>query len=267
MNRRRSRFEPALSAVNAPLESRVVLSGIAVHPGAEVAAQTVRMAATSTTLKATAGTLGQPITFAVTVRAPASAGSPQGTVQLIDHGQVLQSLTLSPTTSTSPRLASSEATYTLRPQPGGGAYFFGKHPVSASFVPSGAFATSSGRNTVTVSEPAYTTLAGGVKIATIAQGAGPEIQPGQTAGVLYTGYLAKSGQIFDASSLHGGTPLRFTLGSGQVIPGFDAGAAGMKVGETRIVQIPPSQGYGATANGPIPANSTLLFVLTLQAIS
>lgn len=41
----------------------------------------------------------------------------------------------------------------------------------------------------------------------------------------------------------------------------------MQVGETRIVLIPPAEGYGATANGPIPANSTLIFVLTLESIS
>ena len=126
---------------------------------------------------------------------------------------------------------------------------------------------SSAKKIFQVSEPAYTTLSGGVKVATIAQGSGPAIQSGQTAGVLYTGYLAKTGDIFDDSINHGGTPLGFTLGSGQVIPGFDAGTVGMQVGETRIIVIPPSEGYGATANGPIPANSTLIFVLTLESIS
>ena len=85
--------------------------------------------------------------------------------------------------------------------------------------------------------------------------------------MLYTGYLAKNGQIFDDSINHGGTPFSFTLGAGQVIPGFDAGTVGMQVGETRIVLIPPAEGYGATANGPIPGNSTLVFVLTLESIS
>jgi hypothetical protein len=267
MNRRRSRFTPAFSLVNEALESRIALSGIAVDPGMHIAAHSVRSAATATTLSETAGTLGQPITFTVTVRAPASAGAPQGTVELSDHGQVIHSLALTPTTSKNPRFATSEATYTLDPQPGGGAYFFGKHPITASFVPSEGFSRSHARKTFTVVQPSYTTLDGGVKVATIAPGSGPEIQPGQSATVLYTGYLARGGQIFDDSSLHGGAPFTFTPGSGQVIPGFDAGTAGMKVGETRIVQIPPSQGYGSTANGPIPANSTLIFVLTLEAIS
>jgi peptidylprolyl isomerase len=110
-------------------------------------------------------------------------------------------------------------------------------------------------------------MAGGVKIATIAQGSGSGIQSGQTASVLYTGYLASNGHIFDDSINDGGTPLSFTLGAGQVVPGFDAGTAGMQAGETRVIMIPPAEGYGATANGPIPGNSTLIFVVTLKSIS
>jgi FKBP-type peptidyl-prolyl cis-trans isomerase len=119
----------------------------------------------------------------------------------------------------------------------------------------------------TVNKPAYTTLAGGVKTATIVQGSGAQIQSGQTAGVLYTGYLAKNGHVFDDSINDGGAPLRFTIGSGQVIPGFDLGTAGMQVGETRIISIPPAEGYGPKDNGPIPPNSTLIFVVTLESIS
>jgi peptidylprolyl isomerase len=118
-----------------------------------------------------------------------------------------------------------------------------------------------------VGQPAYTALAGGVKVATIAPGTGPEIQSGQTASVFYTGYLAKNGQIFDDSINDGGAPFSFPLGAGQVVPGFDAGTVGMKVGESRVILIPPSEGYGARANGPIPANSTLIFVVTLESIS
>jgi FKBP-type peptidyl-prolyl cis-trans isomerase/Bacterial Ig-like domain (group 3) len=272
MVKRRSRAVRPLSVVVETLESRVVLSGIAStsalpQSAAEIAARGAHSAATETTLAVGAGTLGQPITFTVTVRAPASAGSPQGTVNLVDHGSVIQTLTLSPTTSTNARSAFSEATFTLTALPGGGAYYFGKHTISAEFIPSSSFRKSTGRKTFSVSQPDYTTLASGVKVATIAPGSGPAIQAGQTASVLYTGYLEKNGDIFDDSINDGGTPLSYTVGVGQVIPGFDEGTVGMQVGETRIVEIPPAEGYGDTANGPIPANSTLIFVLTLEAIS
>ncbi len=100
-----------------------------------------------------------------------------------------------------------------------------------------------------MSPPAFTTLSNGVSIATAVPGSGQQIQDGQTANVLYTGYLAQTGQIFDDSLDHGGAPLSFVLGSGELIPGFDTGTVGMRVGETRIIEIPPSQGYGSTANG------------------
>ena len=276
MNKGRSRFTPVLSVADGTLEDRLLLSGItptvgsasALHQNAaELAARTARAASTSTLLTVNAGTLGQPITFTVTVRSAATAGSPEGTVNIIDHGVVIQTLTLSPTTSPSPRYAFSDATYTLKQQPGGSAYFFGKHAVSAVFIPGGTFLKSKGAKIFKVNNPAYTTLAGGVKIATIAQGSGAQIQSGQTATLFYTGYLAKGGHIFDDSINDGGTPFRFTLGSGQVIPGFDLGTAGMQVGETRIIMIPPAEGYGPKDNGPIPGNSTLIFVLTLESIS
>ena len=272
MNKRRARSASALSFAVESLEGRMVLSGmastLALPQGTvEVAAQVMKKAATETTLAVHAGTLGQPVTFTVTVRGPASAGSPSGTVNLIDHGQLIAKLALSPTTSTGAKSAVSEATYTLTQPSGDSAYFFGKHTISATFTPSGSFSKSGAIKTFTVSQPAYTSLAGGVKIATITPGSGPQIQSGQTANVLYTGYLAKNGQVFDDSISHGDTPLNFTVGAGQVVPGFDAGTAGMQAGESRIILIPPAEGYGHTANGPIPANSTLVFVVTLESIT
>ena len=183
MNKGRSRFTPVLSIVDGTLESRLLLSGIAptvgsasaLHQNAvELDARTARKVSTNTLLTVSSGTLGQPITFTVTVRSAATAGSPAGTVNIIDHGVVIQTLTLSPTTSPSPRYAYSDATYTLRQQPGGSAYFFGKHAVSAVFNPGGTFLKSKGTKIFTVKQPAYTTLAGGVKIATIAQGSGAQ---------------------------------------------------------------------------------------------
>ena len=272
MNRRHSRFAPGRCLEMESLEGRIVLSGIGSSGAlpsrtAEFAAQTIKKAATETTLAVNAGTLSQPITFTVTVRAPAAAGSPVGTVNLTAHGNLIQTLTLSPTTLANRRFAVSEATFTVTSPPGGPANFFGRYTVNATFVPGGMYSKSSASKTFTVSQPAFTTLADGVNIATVVPGSGPQIQAGQTAGVLYTGYLAQNGQVFDDSIDHGGAPLSFVLGAGQLIPGFDAGTTGMRVGETRIIVIPPSQGYGSTANGAIPANSTLVFVVTLESIS
>ena len=270
-NKRRHRFSPADSFANEGLESRVVLSAISLHhhhTSAHVAVRSAHSVSTATTLTIQSGTLGQPIQLNVLVRAAAAQGSPQGTVNLVDHGQVVQTLTLSPTTSTSPAYAYSAASVTLATQAGGPApYWFGRHTITAEFIPAGTLSKSSVTKNFTVTQPTYTTLSNGVKIATIATGSGPTIQSGQTAQVLYTGYLSKDGTVFDNSLSHGGTPLAFTLGAGQLIPGFDAGTVGMQVGESRIIEIPPAQGYGQTANGAIPANSTLIFVVTLQSMA
>lgn len=263
MDRRRSRFVPGESFATECLERRVVLSAV----GAAEVAHAARAAATKTTLQVTAGTIGQPVTFSVTVRAAASAGSPTGTVAIVDHGKTLGTINLAPMTTTNGRYAYSGVTATLRQIPGGGAYYFGKHQVSAVFVPAGSYAKSTANASFSVSQPYYATLAGGVQVSTTAQGSGPQIQSGQTAGVLYTGYLKKTGQIFDDSVIDGGTPFSFKLGAGQVVPGFDAGIAGMRVGETRVIEIPPAEGYGSIPNGGIPANSTLIFVVTLESIS
>lgn len=261
------------------LENRTLLCGTAASAASSAAlksaersavvetANAVKNAATKTTLAATTGTLGQPITFTVTVRAAAASGAPTGTVNIIDRGNVLRTLTLSPATSTDSRYAISQANYTFNQEAGAGAYFIGKHPFSATFVPSGAFAKSSGHDTVTVSKPTYTPLSDGVEIETILPGSGPGIASGQTADVLYTGYLAKSGKIFDDSVNDGDMPYTFTLGAGSVIVGFDEGTVGMQVGESRLILIPPAEGYGSKANGPIPGKSTLLFEITLESIS
>jgi len=60
-------------------------------------------------------------------------------------------------------------------------------------------------------------------------------------------------------------PIQFRLGSNAVIPGFEQGVVGTKVGGTRRVTIPPSLGYGASGQGPIPGNSWLVFEIELMA--
>jgi FKBP-type peptidyl-prolyl cis-trans isomerase len=82
--------------------------------------------------------------------------------------------------------------------------------------------------------------------------------------VNYTGWL-EDGTKFD-SSIDRGQTFDFTIGAGNVIVGWDEGVAGMRVNGARLLVIPPSLGYGSTANNSIPANSTLIFEVQLVAI-
>ena len=95
-------------------------------------------------------------------------------------------------------------------------------------------------------------------------GTGAPAKVGDKVSVNYVGRL-QDGTVFDASANHGG-PFTFTLGVGQVIQGWDQGVVGMKVGEKKQLIVPPELGYGAQANGPIPANSTLIFDVEVTAI-
>ena len=96
------------------------------------------------------------------------------------------------------------------------------------------------------------------------QGSGATVASGQSITVQYSGWLW-DGTAFD-SSWTKGTPLSgLTIGQNQVIKGWDQGLVGQKVGSQVLLIIPPSLGYGATAQGTIPANSTLVFVVDILA--
>jgi FKBP-type peptidyl-prolyl cis-trans isomerase len=97
-------------------------------------------------------------------------------------------------------------------------------------------------------------------------GEGEEAIAGQTVEVHYTGWLV-DGTKFD-SSLDRDQTFSFKLGGGQVIAGWDQGVAGMKIGGTRKLTIPPELGYGERgAGGVIPANATLVFKVELVGLS
>ncbi|KAH8594746.1 FKBP-type peptidyl-prolyl cis-trans isomerase [Bisporella sp. PMI_857] len=88
---------------------------------------------------------------------------------------------------------------------------------------------------------------------------------GDTISVHYRGTLQKDGKQFDAS-YDRGQPLKFVVGNGQVIKGWDDNLIDMCIGEKRTLTIPPSFGYGDRAMGPIPAGSTLIFETELMGI-
>lgn len=97
-------------------------------------------------------------------------------------------------------------------------------------------------------------------------GDGAEATAGSTVSAHYVGVAFSSGEEFDAS-WNRGEPLQFRLGVGQVIPGWDQGIAGMKVGGRRKLVIPPHLGYGARgAGGVIKPNETLIFVVDLVGV-
>jgi FKBP-type peptidyl-prolyl cis-trans isomerase len=116
------------------------------------------------------------------------------------------------------------------------------------------------------SKASAVTTKNGMKIETTQQGTGPAITTGQIAVVQYEGKLT-DGSIFDSTAKHGGAPFEFQLGAGRVIQGWEQGILGMKVGESRILTIPPELGYGAAGYPPIiPQNATLIFTVTLEGI-
>ena len=79
----------------------------------------------------------------------------------------------------------------------------------------------------------------------------------------YTGRLKSDGSKFD-SSVDRGTPFKFTLGTGQVIKGWDEGFASMKIGEKAILECAPDYAYGESGSPPkIPGNATLEFEVEL----
>jgi FKBP-type peptidyl-prolyl cis-trans isomerase FkpA len=98
-------------------------------------------------------------------------------------------------------------------------------------------------------------------------GTGAEARAGSHVTVNYTGWLYQPdapdhhGAQFDTSI--GRKPFTFRLGSGMVIPGWDQGVAGMKVGGKRTLVIPAALGYGAEGAGPIPPNANLIFDVEL----
>ena len=100
----------------------------------------------------------------------------------------------------------------------------------------------------------------------LAVGEGDEATKGKKVSVHYVGVAFSTGDEFDAS-WNRNQPFEFKLGRGQVIPGWDAGVEGMKVGGRRKLTIPSAMAYGARgAGGVIAPHEPLVFVVDLLAV-
>ena len=151
-----------------------------------------------------------------------------------------------------------------------GLYFLIKNSSGAT-TPVTTTATTTGDQTTT---PTTNTTASSTQVQAqdVAVGTGALASPGNTVSVLYVGKLP-DGTIFDSSAAHGNQPLNFTLGAQGLIPGFQIGVNGMKVGGERLMAIPPSLGYGtqdvkdASGKVIIPANSTIVFDVKLVNVA
>jgi peptidylprolyl isomerase len=132
-----------------------------------------------------------------------------------------------------------------------------EHTTTPTTPTSGPLATEP---TITAPKtPAPTTLV----VKEIVKGTGAEAKAGESVTVNYVGALYKTGKVFDASWKRK-EPFTFTLGQGQVIPGWDKGVAGMRVGGRRELIIPAELAYKKAGRPPtIPPNSPLIFIVDL----
>jgi peptidylprolyl isomerase len=107
-----------------------------------------------------------------------------------------------------------------------------------------------------------TKLSDDLYVQDLVAGTGTQAAGGKTLSVVYTGWMP-NGTKFDSNV--GGQAFSFTIGAGGVIPGWEIGLVGVKAGGKRRLVIGSALGYGPTAYGTIPANSTLVF--DVQVIS
>lgn len=111
----------------------------------------------------------------------------------------------------------------------------------------------------TLATATQNTSGSGVIVNDVIVGNGAVIERGQLVSVHYT--LTLSDGTLVQNSRDVGLPIKFVLGDHSILPSFEDGLIGTKVGSVRTIVIPSELGYGPNQNGPIPANSTLIFTV------
>jgi FKBP-type peptidyl-prolyl cis-trans isomerase FkpA len=107
-------------------------------------------------------------------------------------------------------------------------------------------------------------LPSGVYVRDIEVGTGAIAAPGREVAFGYILYLADGREIERSEAA--GPQLRFTIGEGQVIRGWDTGLRGMRAGGTRLLVVPARLGYGSEGTVQVPPNAVLVFVISLDAV-
>lgn len=110
-----------------------------------------------------------------------------------------------------------------------------------------------------IPEDSLRTIGRGVWYHDVQVGDGAVVAPGDQVDAHFVGFLA-SGVKFTATDRK---PFRFQLGADQVIPGWEDGVPGMRVGGRRQLIVPAALGYGEKGSGPIPPNAVLVFDITV----
>jgi FKBP-type peptidyl-prolyl cis-trans isomerase len=169
--------------------------------------------------------------------------------------------------SSVPNLATPSPAASVLPTPSGSPAESGSPSASASPEASGSpSASASPQASGSPAAKGKTkTTASGLMIEYVAEGKGAVAEKGKTVSVHYTGTLT-DGKKFD-SSLDRNEPIEFPLGQGMVIPGWEEGIEGMKVGEKRKLTIPYKLAYGEAGRPPvIPPKAVLLFDVELMGV-
>jgi peptidylprolyl isomerase len=139
-------------------------------------------------------------------------------------------------------------------------------PTATTGEPSSGAGGATGKEAASRSAPTITVPKGPpprkLVVKDIIKGSGPIARSGSQLSVNYSGVAYSTGKVFD-SSFKTGQPFPFQLGSGQVIPGWDQGLEGMRVGGRRQLTIPASLAYGSQGQGPIKPGETLIFQIDL----
>jgi FKBP-type peptidyl-prolyl cis-trans isomerase len=115
----------------------------------------------------------------------------------------------------------------------------------------------------------FTTTAGGLEYRDLKAGTGAAAEVGDVATMQFTGWLEEKGgkgrELYDTHTRN--DPVAFVIGTDHVMPAWNEGIVGMRVGGKRLLRVPPELGYGADGvQDLVPPNSRLIFVIELQEL-